>query len=60
MAYSEQINEGHMEIKTINDLSFADPIGMKPLMASLMLFDEIYQKIGNLIPKFTEVCENDK
>lgn len=59
LAYSEQIDEGHMEIKTINDLSFADINGMKPLMASLMLFDELYQEIGNLIPKFTEVCENE-
>ncbi len=58
LAYSEQIDEGHMLITTINDSSFADTIGMKPLMASLMLFDEIYHGIEELIPKFTKVCEN--
>jgi len=58
LAYSEQIDEGHMELKTINDPSFVDIIGIKPLMASLMLFDELYQEIEYLIPKFTEVCEN--
>ena len=58
LAYSEQIDEGHMVIKTIKDSSFADTIGIKPLMASLMLFDEIYDGIEKLIPKFTEVCDN--
>jgi len=58
LAYSEQIDEGHMVMKTIRDSSFADTIGMKPLMASLMLFDEIYHGIEELIPKFTEVCDN--
>ncbi|MHB9099057.1 MAG: hypothetical protein ACYC5X_14675 [Syntrophales bacterium] len=58
LVYSEQIDEGHMVIKTINDSSFADTIGMKPLMASLMLFDEIYHEIGKLVPKFTEVCDS--
>jgi hypothetical protein len=58
LAYSEQIDEGHMVIETIRDSSFADTIGMKPLMASLILFDEIYHGIQELIPKFTEVCDN--
>lgn len=58
LAYGEQIDEGHMVIKTIRDASFADTIGMKPLMASLMLFEEIYHGIEELIPKVTEVCEN--
>ncbi len=58
LAYGEQIDEGHMVIKTIRDPSFADIIGMKPLMASSMLFDEIYHGIEELIPKFTEVCDN--
>lgn len=58
LAYSEQIDEGHMLITTIDDASFADTIGMKPLMASLMLFDEIYHGIEELIPRFTKVCEN--
>jgi hypothetical protein len=58
LAYSAQIDEGHMVIKTIRDSCFADTVGMKPLMASLMLFDEIYHAIEDLIPKFTEVCDN--
>jgi hypothetical protein len=58
LAYSAQIDEGHMVIKTIRDASFAVTIGMKPLMASLMLFDEIYRGIEELIPRFTEVCDN--
>jgi len=58
LAYGEQIDEAHMVIKTTRDSSFADTIGMKPLMASLMLFDEIYHGIEKLIPIFTEVCDN--
>lgn len=58
LAYSEQIDEGHMVIKTIRDSSFADTIGMKPLLASLMLFDEIYRGIEKLLPSFTQVCDN--
>lgn len=58
LAYGEQIDEGHVVIKTIRDATFADTIGMKPLMASLMLFDGIYRGIEELIPRFTEVCEN--
>ena len=58
LAYGEQIDEGQMVIKTIRDAPFADTIGMKPLIASLMLFDEIYHGIEELISKFTEVCEN--
>lgn len=58
LAYGDQINEGCMVTKTIRDASFADTIGMRPLMAALILFDELYHELEELIPKFTEVCEN--
>lgn len=59
LPYGESKEEGWLDLSSNIDAEMAEPIGIKPLMASMMFFDELYNEINNIFSAFVQICEKE-